>query len=55
VPQRAVMIHLGETEVLERQVAHPFERLIDSDFSAPHLLEQCAEKGLIHASAYQTP
>ena len=29
MPQRAVMIHLGEAQVLERQVAHAIERGID--------------------------
>jgi len=38
-----VMIHLGESQVLKRQVAHPFQGLVDRDFSAPYLFQKRAE------------
>jgi len=38
-----VMIHLGESQVLKRQVAHPFQGLVDRNFSAPHLFQESAE------------
>jgi hypothetical protein len=41
--QRTVMIHFGESQVLKRQVAHPFQGLVDRNFSAPHLLQKRAE------------
>ena len=41
--QRTVMIHFGESQVLKRQMTHPFQSLIDRNFSAPHLLQKSAE------------
>src|SRR5581483_7267254 len=48
VTQRAMMIHLGESKVLERQVSHASERRIHVYRTFPHLLEKLAELIFVH-------
>jgi hypothetical protein len=44
-----MMIHLGESQILKRQVTHPVHRGVDVDCSGAHLFQQLAEMILIHA------
>ena len=48
VTQRAVVIHLGEAQILEGHVAHAFHRGVDVHCTVAHLLEQRPELLLIH-------
>ena len=50
VPQRAMMIDLGEAQVFERQVAHAFDGRVDIHGSGADLFEQAAQMILIHTS-----
>ena len=52
--KRAVMVDLGEAQVLERHVAHAIDRRVDVHGSVAHLLQQRPELILIHTtSEYQ--
>ena len=46
--KRAMMIDLGESQVLKRHVAQPRHRAVDVHFSAAHLLEKRPELILVH-------
>ena len=48
VAQRAMMVHLGEPEVLVRHVADFGERLFYVDRALPNLLEEGAELSFVH-------
>ena len=48
VPQRAMVIHLGESQVFERHVAHASHGSFNVDRAAAHLFEQRPELLLIH-------
>lgn len=48
VPQGAVVVHLGVSEILERHVAEPRNGAFRVDFAAAHLLEKCPELLLVH-------
>jgi hypothetical protein len=48
VAQGAVMIDLGETEVLKRQVTEPFQRLIDFERASADIFQHPAKLSLIH-------
>ncbi len=50
VPQRAVVIDLGEAQVLEGHVAQTLDGRIDVDGSGADLFEQAAQMILIHTS-----
>ena len=50
VPQRAMMIDLGEAQVFERQVAQAFDGRVDVHRSGADLFEQAAQMILIHTS-----
>src|SRR6267143_3067291 len=36
LPQRAMMIHFGESQILKREMLQPFDRLGGRDLSGPH-------------------
>jgi hypothetical protein len=48
MPQRPMMVDLGESQVLEWQVAQAVERGVDIDGSRAHFFKQRAQLGLIH-------
>jgi hypothetical protein len=48
MPQAAMMIDLGEPEILERHVAEAPDGSVGIDFSATDLLEQGAQLILVH-------
>ena len=50
VPQSAVMIQLGPAQVLEWQVAHPFDCGIDVDGARSDFLQQEPQLVLIHST-----
>ena len=43
MPQRAVMVDIGESQVFERQVPHPMQRRIYIRRTTAHLFEQSPE------------
>jgi hypothetical protein len=48
VPERPVMIHLGEAQVLERKVPKLVQRLIDAHITAADLLEKRPQMLFVH-------
>ena len=48
MPQRTMMVDLGESQVLERQVAETVERGVDLHGSSAHFFKQRAQLALIH-------
>jgi len=48
VAQRAVVIDLGETEILERQMAHAVERGVHVDGAGADVLEKRAQVVTVH-------
>ena len=48
VAQRAMMVHLGESQVFERHVPHARESRLDIDRAFPHLLEQLPQLIFLH-------
>ena len=48
-----MMIHLGESEILKRQMAQPVDRIVGREFSLTHLLEQFADGFGVHSRRQQ--
>ena len=50
VAQRAMVVHLGEAEVFERQVTQPIDGVVRRQFALAHLLEEFANGFGVHAT-----
>src|SRR5262249_48980230 len=50
--KRAVLIHLGEPEILIRQPAQSPQRLLDPQAPVPHIVEQLTQRFSIHPRSH---
>lgn len=51
LPQRAMMIDLRQSQILERQLAQPFERTLDAQVAASHGLQKFSYVALVQVDS----